>query len=196
MSAPTLSVILPNYNHGHLLPNALQGLLDQPYPPTEIVVIDDGSTDNSVEIIESYARQHAHIRFYRNETNKGLLFTVNRALDLATGDFVFGTASDDRIHPGFVEKTMNLLARHPNAALCCTIGDWLEIETGWNWQVGVGMADNPCYISPSQMLALERRGGLHIATHNAVLRREPLLMAGTFLAALVWYWDWFAAYVT
>ena len=91
---------------------------------------------------------------------------------------------------------MNLLARHPNAALCCTIGDWLEIETGWNWQVGVGMADNPCYISPSQMLALERRGRLHIATHTAVLRREPLLRAGKFLAELGWHCDWFAAYVT
>gem|GEM_PF-5177412 len=52
----------------------------------------------------------------------------------------FGSA-DDEIYPGLFEKSLRLFAQHPQAAYCCTIGDWHELATGFNWYVSVGIAD-------------------------------------------------------
>src|ERR1043166_952802 len=109
MNRPKLSVIVPNYNHGHYLPVCLQSILDQSWPADEIIVIDDGSTDNSVEVIEGFARRHSNIRFYRNLENLGVVATINRAFSLVNGEFVFGSAADDHILPGLFEKSLRLL---------------------------------------------------------------------------------------
>ena len=62
-----LSVIVPNYNHAQYLPEAVNAILNQSCRPMEVIVIDDCSTDNSVEVIEAFIRQDPIIRLYRNE---------------------------------------------------------------------------------------------------------------------------------
>lgn len=57
MTTPSLSVVVPNYNHGQHLPNCLEALVRQSVPPAEIVVIDDASTDNSLEVLADFARR-------------------------------------------------------------------------------------------------------------------------------------------
>ncbi|HZV78570.1 MAG TPA: glycosyltransferase family A protein, partial [Candidatus Binatus sp.] len=71
-----LSVILPNYNHGALLPRSLGALIQQSLPPHEILVIDDGSTDNSVAVIEAYGRRSDRIRLIRHMANRGAFAAV------------------------------------------------------------------------------------------------------------------------
>ncbi|PYL00937.1 MAG: hypothetical protein DME19_03450 [Verrucomicrobia bacterium] len=195
MNLPRLSVILPNYNHARFLPNCLEALLQQSVQPLEIIVIDDASTDNSVEIIETFANKHPLIRFYRNERNQGVVSGMNRGLELARGDYVYYAAADDQVLPGFFEKSLRLLSEHPQAALCCAIGDWREMETGFNWHVGVGMSEQPCYLSTAQMVELERRDRLFIASHTAIMRKNATVEAGGFIAELKWHCDWFAIYV-
>jgi len=195
MNLPTLSVVIPNYNHGHLLPRCLDSILTQSVQATEIMIIDDGSTDNSVEIVEQWIKKHPSIRLLRNERNMGVVYTVNRALDLAAGDFVHFPAADDVVMPGLFEKSLNILAHHPRAALCCTIGDWREVGTGLNWHVGVGMADRPCYLSPTQIADLERKGRLFIASNTTISRREALIQGGKYNPELKWHCDWFLLYL-
>ena len=194
MSMPTCSVILPNYNHAQFLPRQLTALLAQSVPPLEIIVVDDASTDNSVEVIERFAREHASVRLIRSETNQGVVAGMNRGTELARGDYVLFAAADDEVLPGLLEKSLRLLAQHPRAALCCTIGDWREERTGLRWMMGVGMADAPCFLAPEQMVALEKRGRLYIASHTAVIRRSALIEVGKWLPELKWYCDWFAIY--
>lgn len=195
MNPPTLTVIMPNFNHGQYLPAALNGLVESTWRPDEIIVIDDGSTDNSWEIIQGFAARHPCIRAYRNERNMGAHFTADRALGFAQGDYVLGAAADDCVLPGFVEKSMSLIAKYPHAGLCCTIGDWREVATGLNWHMGVGMADTPSYLSPQKMLELERKGRLYIASNSVIVKRSALLEAGKFLPELKSACDWFAYYV-
>src|SRR6185436_11843228 len=104
MKLPTLSIIIPNYNHGHCLPVAVNAILQQSAQPLEVIIIDDGSTDQSVEIIQELARRHPVIQFHHNEKNEGVLFTINRGIDLARGEYVFSSSADDEILPSFLEK--------------------------------------------------------------------------------------------
>jgi glycosyltransferase involved in cell wall biosynthesis len=195
MKLPTLSIIIPNYNHGHFLPVAVNAILKQSAQPLEVIIIDDGSTDDSVEIIQNLASENPVIKFYRNEKNSGVCFTINRGIDLARGDYVFFSAADDEILPGFLEKSLNILAQHPQAGLSCTIGDWREEATGLNWHVGVGMADTPSYLSPKRMVELERSGQLFIPGHTTILKKAALIETGKLIPELKLTVDWFIAYV-
>ena len=189
---PTVSVVVPNYNHGQYLPRCLTALVEQSVLPREIIVIDDASTDNSAQIVEDFSRRHPLIRLHRNTVNQGVVYGANLGLQLAHGDWVLFAAADDFVLPGFMEKSVALLRQHPESALCCTIGDWHEVATGMNWHVSVGMGNIPCFIPPGRMAELERAGKFYIASHSAIMRRQPLLDAGAFLPPLRWHCDWFA----
>jgi hypothetical protein len=70
---PTVTVLLCNYNHAFYLPDSLGGICTQTRPPDEVIVLDDGSTDNSLEIIEQFVQRYPFIRILKNERNRGLL---------------------------------------------------------------------------------------------------------------------------
>jgi glycosyltransferase involved in cell wall biosynthesis len=72
MGHNTLSVIMVNYNHGKFIGEALDAILSQSYRPMEIIVIDDASTDNSLEIIQQFVRRDLIIRLIRREKNMGV----------------------------------------------------------------------------------------------------------------------------
>jgi glycosyltransferase involved in cell wall biosynthesis len=195
MSEPTLTVVIPNYNHASHLPACLEAILERERPPDELILIDDCSTDNSWPVIQQFAQRYRCIRAYRNEHNLGVLATVNRGLELARGDYFFGAAADDFVLPGFIEKSMALLSKHPQAGLCCTIGDWQEVETGLRWHMGVGMTEHPTYLSPQRMVELERAGKLFIAGHTCIVKRSALLATGSFPGEVKYAGDWFTYYL-
>ena len=195
MNLPTLSIIIPNYNHGHCLPVAMEAILRQSAQPLEVIIIDDGSTDRSVQVIEDLANRHSLIKFYRNPRNLGVCLTVNRGMDLARGEYVFSTAADDVILPGFFEKSLQVLAQYPQAGLSCTIADWREAATGLHWHVAVGMAERPSYLSPERMMELERQRRLFISSNSTVFKRSVLLETGKLVPELQSSADWFACSV-
>ena len=194
MNRPTLSVIVPNYNHGRFLSVCLDALLSQSISATEIIVIDDASTDDSMNVIQSYASRYPSIAMVRDSKNQGVVWGMNHGLRIARSDYVLFAAADDQVLPGLFEKSLDLLARHPYAALCCAIGAWHEQATGFNWQVGVGMSETPAYLSPQNLVQLERQNKLFIASHTAIIRLDALIQIGGFLPELRWHCDWFAIY--
>ena len=103
------SVLIANYNNGKYIKYAIQSVLDQTYPDIEIVIVDDFSTDNSVEIIKAYACKYSNIRFYKNTINKGCGFTKRRAANLAKGTVLGYLDPDDVLLPTAVE---NMVQKH------------------------------------------------------------------------------------
>ena len=85
MEQPLLSVIVPNYNHAQHLPACLDALLAQSVPASEILVIDDGSKDHSVEVVKSYASKHPIVRLILNCENLGVVRTMQKWTEEARG---------------------------------------------------------------------------------------------------------------
>jgi glycosyltransferase involved in cell wall biosynthesis len=106
VSAPRVSVLMPVYNGGPFLREAVDSVLAQTFPDFELIVIDDGSTDGSPEVVESYAE--ARIVLVR-ETHRGLVATLNRGLELTRGEYVARMDSDDVAEPRHLERLVALL---------------------------------------------------------------------------------------
>lgn len=112
-----VSIVMPNYNYAQYIRKALDSAVNQSYDNIEIIVVDDCSTDNSVQIIEEYAKKYDQIHFYKNEKNLGVVASHNRCVELSHGEYIVVLSSDDYLHPEFVEKCLNMLKRYPTAAM-------------------------------------------------------------------------------
>lgn len=101
MTAPTFSICIPNYNYARYIGETIQSVLDQTYPHFEIIIADNASTDNSVEVIESF--KDKRIRLIRNRYNIGFAPNLQRVASEAQNDFLILLSSDDRMRPKALE---------------------------------------------------------------------------------------------
>ncbi|GEM_PF-1974549 len=114
-SQQTVSVIIPAYNAAHFLPRSIQSILDQTVPVYEIIVVDDGSTDNTREVVAAYIANHGDRVRYIYQENKGLSGARNTAMHAATGDWIGILDADDEWLPTKHQRVQELLAEHPDA---------------------------------------------------------------------------------
>lgn len=101
MNFPRISIIIPSFNQGQYLEEALLSVINQQYPNLELFVIDGGSTDNSVEIIKKYEQ---HISYWVSEKDKGQSEAINKGFKKATGEIINWLCSDDLFTPGTLHK--------------------------------------------------------------------------------------------
>ena len=112
MSSPTVSVVIPCFDQGHYLREALQSVLAQTLPPAEIVVVDDGSTDNTAAI----AREYSKVRCI-HQRNRGLASARNAGAAHTTGEHIVFLDADDRLKPDALAIGVRELVAHPACAL-------------------------------------------------------------------------------
>lgn len=104
MNAPLVSVICLSYNHARFVREAIESVLNQTYSPIELMVVDDGSTDNSVDVIKGLVAEYPSIRFLSLQENVGYCKAFNRALAQTKGEYIVDLAADDILLPGRVEE--------------------------------------------------------------------------------------------
>jgi glycosyltransferase involved in cell wall biosynthesis len=115
---PTVSVIVPNYNHARFLPKRIESILRQSYQDFELILLDDCSTDNSRPILSSYASD-PRVTIEFNEANSGSTFKQwNKGVRLARGKYVWIAESDDYANEHLLEKLVSRLDQDPSAVLC------------------------------------------------------------------------------
>lgn len=131
LSKPTVSVIMPTYNREELLPRAIESVLSQTYKNFEFIIIDDGSTDNTLQLLKKYADQDKRIRVFRNDVNKGIAYSRERGLNAARGKYIAIMDSDDISFPIRLEKQSAYLNAHPETAV--VIGLTKNVSTGNVW---------------------------------------------------------------
>lgn len=107
--APLVSVIMPSYNHSRYLEEAIDSVLTQTVRDLELIIIDDGSTDDSRRIIERTAERDGRVRASFHEANAGIARTMNEAAALASGKFIAQLASDDIWEPQKLERQLDVL---------------------------------------------------------------------------------------
>jgi glycosyltransferase involved in cell wall biosynthesis len=181
MTHATLSVLMTNYNHAHYLPVSVGAILAQERSPTELLIVDDRSTDDSLSVLERFERERPIVRVLRNEKNVGVVANINRLVSLSSGDYIYGAAADDWVLPGFFAEAMELLERYPQAALCLS-PCWLMSETGE--RLGMSPAepivDQPRYLPPDECAQLVRRHVPWISGPSCILRRDAVVAEGLY----------------
>lgn len=105
-----ISIIIPSYNQGQFLEQTLQSVFDQKYPEVEIIVMDGGSTDNSVDIIKKYESQ---ITYWQSQKDKGQSDAINQGFLKATGEIVTWLNSDDVLLPNALRMVDEFARKHP-----------------------------------------------------------------------------------
>lgn len=118
--SPLVSIVIPNYNYERFIAKALDSALSQTYENVEIVVVDDCSSDRSVELISSYISRGEPIHFFQNKSNRGVVDTHNRCIKLSHGEYIVVLSSDDYLHPDFVKEMVEVLDQHPTAAMAAS----------------------------------------------------------------------------
>ena len=113
---PRVSVIVANYNYAALVPETLDGLLSQTFRDFEVIVVDNASTDGSVEVIRKYVDRDPRFSLYARERNMGLPGSVKLGIEKARGEFVAFCEADDIWMPKHLEKCMDLVAESGNEA--------------------------------------------------------------------------------
>ncbi len=111
-----ISVIIPTYNYAHLLPRALASVLSQMAADVELIVVDDGSTDATAEVLAAYAARHPQLRLL-DQANAGAAAARNHGIRKARGRFALLLDADDELLPGALANLRTLLAEHPEAGM-------------------------------------------------------------------------------
>ena len=121
-TSPLVTVLMPIYNGEAFVAEAIESILDQTFQDFEFLIIDDGSTDKSVEIIERYA--DSRIRLIHNEHHSELVRTLNRGLELAQGKYVARMDADDISLPDRLERQVGFLEANADVGAC---GTWVVL---------------------------------------------------------------------
>ena len=166
-SAPLVSVIIPCYNQARFLPDAIESTLRQTYSRFEVVVVDDGSSDDTSQIAASYKE----VRTVRQQ-NQGVAQARNRGLRESTGECVVFLDSDDRLRPRALEAGLETLQRSPTAAFSY---GWCDL-----------IAADGSFLAPSHRRIVEGDHYASLLRQNLLqmltlmFRREPLEAIGGF----------------
>jgi glycosyltransferase involved in cell wall biosynthesis len=169
---PHVSVVIPCHNYGRFLAEAIESALAQTHAPLEIIVIDDGSTDDTRAVASRYA---SDVRLL-TQHNMGLVAVLNRGLREASGEYFVILSADDVLRPTYVEALLGALLREPGTAYAYSAMEYFGSRSGV-------FRARP--FSPAQLLA----GNYVNAT--ALTRRSDALDVGGFRPNLENAWeDW------
>lgn len=166
VNPPQVSVYMATKNRAALLCRAIDSVLAQDFTNYELVIVDDGSTDNTPEVLQSYQCRHPHINCLRNDHSQGAATARNQAIALAKGHFITGLDDDDQ----FSKDRLNILlnAYHDRYSLVCTSVIW-----DWGNRSKVADASNKIFTFTDQL-------DYNHATSQVLVRRDRFLAIGGF----------------
>lgn len=176
MKQPLVSVIIPVFNAGSTLRRAINSVLHQSYSALELIVIDDGSTDDSLEICRSYGNR---LRCLQQE-NRGASAARNHGIRCAKGDFIGFLDADDAYLPEKISSMVELFNAYPNAG--AVTGAFVESHPGWervNPKPGMVFGDDRAHGLIDYFMC-EYRGFWVVHTNTILIRREVLDAVGLF----------------
>lgn len=181
MSSPLISVVIPAYNHEHYVGDAVKSVLGQTLPDLELIVVNDGSTDRTGDVVQGYT--DPRLRYYHQE-NQDAYNTINRGISLAEGQYIAILNSDDI----FTEDRLERLLKHCREEdLVCTFSDVIPIDAenseftdkqfGWNvWH----QENRDFFFSCDDLFTAFLHGNFMVTTSNLFMTAEAAKRVGQF----------------
>lgn len=170
MSEPRVSVVMPTYNYGRFLNKAIEGILNQTFDDFELIIIDDGSTDDTPEVIEQYGDDR--IVVIRREENSGSNSWVrNEGMAIASGEFIVATDADDVSVQDRIEKQVAFLDRYSKVDILG--GGLLPVDTNGR-PIGAPVY-KPVYTKNPEKYRLQLLQGETVYVHSALMFRRAIL---------------------
>ncbi len=126
MKYPKFTIVTPTYNQGQFIEKTIDSVLSQGYPNLELIIIDGGSQDNTLEVIKKY--EH-HLTYWVSEPDRGQSHAINKGMAKATGDYLTWLNSDDWYTPGALKKFADVSCQYPDAGMIVGTGQIVD-QTG------------------------------------------------------------------
>lgn len=160
---PLVNVLMPVYNGEKYLREAIDSILSQSFTDFEFLIINDGSTDSTEEIIFSY--DDSRIRYVKNEINLRLIATLNKGIDLCSGKYIARMDADDISTPERLEKQFDFMEKNQDVGIC---GTWYD---SFNEMGNVGSCR---YLSSHDEISLKHLYQIHLSHGTAMIRKSIL----------------------
>jgi glycosyltransferase involved in cell wall biosynthesis len=180
VNQPRVSIVTPAYNYGKYCGELVDSVMSQTYPFVEHIVVDDGSTDDTPEVLASLTKRYGSRLIVIRQRNAGQAVAINRGLLAATGDVVLWINADDFLAPWAVEDGIRALQEHPEAA--AVYGDWARVDVAGKLLETM----RPGTVTIEELLM----GGFYIAHCALFIRREMLHDVGLLDPVLRFTLDW------
>lgn len=192
MNSSLLTIVLTSCNYARHVPEAMRALAGQLGPDARLLVIDDGSTDDSPALIREQAADNPHVTLLVNPGNTGIHAVLNQGLEIVSSPWILYSAMDDVAYPNLVERLTALIRRYPHAGLCTAPADYLVaagtrprsilpwIVRPW---IGPDLPDE-AWCPPEAAAALMRAYGFWFAGMTTAFSVPALRAAGGFDASL------------
>lgn len=198
---PKISIVIPNFNHAHELKYSLRAIMSQSRPADEVVIIDDGSTDNSIEVIRSFSNKFASIKLIQNAERTGVVSAVNSGIAKASCEFVILASADERIMPDMCEMMEQAYMKFPDALLYASkFTEWQpetsDLKHGDRGEYNFWFTENqePEWVSAEKIQTLMQIDHVRLTANSAMFKRSAMIEMGGFAPELRWYSDFFLIY--
>ena len=168
-----ISVVMGVYNAEKYLRDAMDSILSQRYGDFELIVVNDGSTDSSGEILEEYRRVDTRVRLVSNGMNIGLTRSLNIGLQEASGTFIARQDADDTSHPDRLQKQVEILQDQAHLCLVGCISELIDAE-------GTKFGEIHPVVTESELLKYFARTESPFAHGSVMFRREQILDVGAY----------------
>ena len=197
MNQNKISVIIANYNHSDFIEKRIESFINQTFKPYEIIIVDDGSTDDSRLILEKLSSKFSELKVIYNLKNKGAVYSYNKGLKCAEGDYFFPCAMDDIAFPQFFEEAIESLEKNKNAAFCYTLPSFSinnKISESQNKKVLKLFGNKKKYFTPDDFVKISRNAIINIDGHSCLFRKNLFIECNYYDESLNWYCDFFLIY--
>lgn len=124
-SYPKISIVTPSYNQGAFIEKTIKSIISQDYPNLEYIIMDGGSTDNTLEVIKKYEKD---IDFWVSESDGGQASAINKGFEKATGDYLMWVNSDDYLLPGALKKYAHIHNTNDTIDIIVGLGRLIDLE--------------------------------------------------------------------
>lgn len=186
--APKVSVVTAMYNHKPYLKRRIDSILHQTLQDWEWIIVDDRSPDGSFEYARELTRHDPRVTVLQNETNSHIAYTNQRGIELARGEFLYRTDSDDYCDYRFLERMVDVLEKHPNVVMAHCRGLYLD-QNDCSWG---GWPKKSGYVLSGWDEFRRILVQYHIKSPTILFRRETALAGGGFATLpLLCNHDWY-----